>query len=214
MIKNVLFDLDGTLLDPKVGFVKCIEYALENLGVKTQEDIASFIGPPLHTTLATLLKTEDKNLVNRAIELYREKYDGDGMYENLVYPGIPELLERLKKQNHTLFVATSKPEAFATEILVHFGFDKFFKGIYGSQLTGELTDKGELISYLLQIEKLNPNECIMIGDRRFDLIGAQKNQMRSIGVLWGYGSEKEIVDQKPQFIVKLPHEIEKIVLEN
>jgi phosphoglycolate phosphatase len=162
-------------------------------------------------SFAVLLAVPDDERITRAIALYRERYERTGLYENHVFPGIPELLEELSDRGFTLFVATSKPTVYATRIAGHFGIDRFFHGIYGPELDGTRNDKAELLAHLLGIEGLAASDTVMIGDRKHDMIGARANGLAAIGVTWGYGSRAElaaagadaIIDTMPELITAL-----------
>ncbi len=193
--RAVLFDLDGTLTDPKPGITGCIAYALGKLGIPSDPDTLTWcIGPPLAESFPLLIGSDDPVLVARAIELYRERFSAVGMYENAVYSGIPECLAELREANIELYVATSKPHIYAEPILAHFGLRGFFHAVHGSELDGRNGDKAELIGHLLATEKLEPNQSVMIGDREHDMIGAKKNGLTGIGVTYGYGSQEELVN--------------------
>lgn len=188
---NILFDLDGTLTDPFTGITRCIAYALEGLGQKSPapEDLAWCIGPPLRDSFRTLLGPDDE-LAEAAVDLYRERYIRQGMFENRVYEGIPEALEDLANGGHCLFVATSKPDIFARKILSHFRLAPFFKEIYGCELDGTRGDKTSLISHVLEQESLAASATVMVGDTIYDMEGAKRNGISGMGVLWGYGTRE------------------------
>jgi len=189
-----LFDLDGTLTDPRPGIVACIRHAVEGLGRPCPEDdvLATFIGPPLRGTFATLLETSDRTVIEAAMELYRERFGVTGLFENRVYNGIPEMLVEIRSRTPAAFVATSKPTIYAERIVRHFDLDRHFVRVYGAELDGSRDDKGALLAYLLAQESLMPDTVVMIGDRAADVRAAHANGMRAIGVLWGYGSEHEL----------------------
>ncbi len=191
---NILFDLDGTLTDPKEGILNCIRYALEELGYTSpaESELRQYIGPPLQTSFHELLASEDTALVDQAIALYRERFAPTGLFENTLYPDIPETLQHLYSKETTLYVATSKPTIYAEKIISHFGLAKFFREIHGSQLDGTRSNKKELIEYILTKEGLAANETIMVGDRKHDAIGAIANGVQAHGVLWGYGAQEEL----------------------
>ncbi len=193
-IRYLLFDLDGTLTDSKHGILRSIIYALQKLGrVPNEADNLDWcLGPPLVGTFATLLETDDPALIDRAISLYRERYTTIGLWENAVYPGVPEMLATLKQQGYHLFVATSKPIAYAADILRHFELMEYFDQAYGSELNGELANKGDLIRHILAQEALRPEQALMTGDRRHDIEGAKLNGLRTVGVTYGYGSVEEL----------------------
>ncbi len=189
---HLLFDLDGTLTDPKQGIVACIRYALSRMDIEIAADIKleSYIGPPLRDTFRSLCG--DNGDVEAAVGFYRERFSTVGLFENQIYDGIPLCLEQLRGRVNTIHLATSKPAVYAERIIQHFGLEKYFDVIYGSELDGRLGDKTELIHHILKREKLDVANTVMIGDRSFDVIGARNNNLRAIGVLWGYGSKAEL----------------------
>jgi phosphoglycolate phosphatase len=192
-VTHVLFDLDGTLTDPYEGITKCVDFALERLGVARPDgDLHWLIGPPLHESFQRLLGTKDEDVVWNAVSIYRERYSTLGKFENLVYPGIIDALARLKAQGLKLFVATSKAELYAREIVSHFGLDSFFEKVYGSEMNGGRTAKGDLLAYLLEQEGFSAETSLMVGDRKHDVIGSQRCGLACGGVLWGYGSVEEL----------------------
>ena len=178
MIQNILIDLDGTLTDPKVGITTSARYGLEKIGhpISLDTNIDWIIGPPLKASLAKILNVASNHvLAEQALEAYRERFAVTGLYENKVFPEVAETLAELKRRGYRLFLATAKPTVYARQILEHFELDQYFKGIYGSELNGDRTNKGDLIEYLLQQEQLDPATCIMVGDREHDIFGARHN---------------------------------------
>ncbi|MGL5403682.1 MAG: HAD hydrolase-like protein, partial [Acinetobacter sp.] len=147
-IKNILIDLDGTLTDPKAGIHRSIRYALEKLGHPLADgvDLDWTIGPPLKASLAKLLNTQDDDFAEQALLAYRERFSVTGLFENEVYATVVETLQQLQLQGYRLFLATAKPTVYAKRILAHFGLDQFFTEMYGSELTGERTNKVDLIA--------------------------------------------------------------------
>lgn len=209
----MLFDLDGTLTDPGPGIIACIVHTLTALGypVPSEEILRSCIGPPLQMTFATLLGEPPGGtpLVNCAITLYRERFVAHGMYENAPYPGVPELLARLRVTGCKLYVATSKPTVFAERIAHHFGIGHYFAAVYGSELSGERSEKAELIAHLLKRENIPPKAAIMIGDRKHDVFGAVACTLRAaIGVTYGYGSPEELREAGADALCGTPGELE------
>ncbi|MEJ6645006.1 MAG: HAD hydrolase-like protein [Akkermansiaceae bacterium] len=206
---HLLFDLDGTLTDPAPGISRCIQHALESLG-KTPPASTGLhwcIGPPLHASFLELLKTTDHDLADRAVALYRERFSSIGLFENEVYPGIETALKQLTQDGHQLHLATSKPTIFATRIIDHFGLTRFFQSINGSELDGTNADKTDLIRHILAEQAIAPHQAIMIGDRKFDIIGALENQLTAIGVLWGYGTAKELQQAKATSLLVSPAQL-------
>ena len=199
-LRHILIDLDGTLTDPKLGIHTSIRYAMDKLGrpLAPELDIDWTIGPPLKASLMKLLDTENHDLGEQALLAYRERFSVIGLFENEVYPTVAETLEALKQRDYQLFVATAKPTVYAKRILEHFQLAEFFNEIYGSELTGERTNKGELIEYIVQQEALQPAHCLMIGDREYDILGARKNGIEAIAVEYGYGSQAELDQAQPK----------------
>lgn len=192
----MLLDLDGTLTNPAEGIVRCLEHALGSMGVipDARVDLTEFIGPPLQDSFRHLLKTESAEVVDEAIRHYRDRFADVGLFENEVYDGIPEALEELASAGFELRVATSKPHVFAERILEHFDLGGFFPAVYGSELSGVRSDKAELIAYLLDQESLAADYACMVGDRSHDVRGALRNGVCAVGVLWGFGSRKELTE--------------------
>lgn len=204
---NIIFDLDGTLTDPKEGITTCIKYALERLGESIPDDLDWCIGPPLAESYQKLLKDNSAKTIDQAITYYRERFTQVGMFENKLYPDIIPMLDYLVESRYPLYIATSKPTIYAKKIIEHFNLSHYFQEIYGSELDDTRSHKIELISYLLQKELLNSSNAYMIGDRKHDLIGAKENKIRALGVLYGYGSYEELKKCDPEQLFSSPIEI-------
>lgn len=191
-MKNLLWDLDGTLTDPKSGIIRCIQFALREHGqfVPEEKDLVWCIGPPLHKTFQKLIPNISEAEAWKYVEKYRERFSTVGLFENELIPGVADLLNSLSDRKH--FVATSKPHIFARRILDHFELSRHFQNIYGSELDGTRSDKEHLIAHILREENLNPENTFMIGDRLHDVEGARKNGVRALGVVWGYGGRVEL----------------------
>jgi phosphoglycolate phosphatase len=200
---KLLFDLDGTLTDAGPGITRCIQHALRGLGrpVPSATELGWCLGPPLQASFATLLDNSQPDLVRQAMALYRERFVEVGMFENSVYPGVREGLERLAEAGHRLCVATSKPRVYARQILAHFDLLPLFAAVYGSELSGANGDKTSLIQHLLDSEGRGGNPC-MVGDRRHDVEGAHANGLSAVGVLWGYGSRAELQEAGADVLVE------------
>lgn len=210
----ILFDLDGTLTDPKEGITKSVAYALESFGIHVEDldSLCKFIGPPLKESFMVYYELDDAQ-GDQAVEKYRERFAVTGLFENKVYPGIREMLELLKEQGKTLLVATSKPSIYARQILEHFDLMKYFTFLSGSELDGTRVDKAEVITYALQENKIQDlSKVIMIGDREHDIIGANKNGIDSIGVLYGYGGREEFEKNHASYVAKQVEELKEILL--
>jgi len=211
--KIILFDLDGTLTDPKIGITKGVQYALKSYGIieNNLDILEKFIGPPLKDSFIKYYNLTESEALN-AIEIFREYFKTKGLYENSIYPDIKILLQTLVKKGKTLAVATSKPTIFAKKILKHFKIDKYFSLVIGSNLDGSRVNKEEVIRETLkQLKIYKYDNVIMIGDRKYDILGAKKVGIHSVGIIYGYGSLKEIKQTKPDYMVKTVKELEKIL---
>lgn len=205
MIQNILIDLDGTLTDPKVGITTSARYGLEKVGHPISEDtnIDWIIGPPLKASLAKILNVDaDDTLAEQALMAYRERFAVTGLYENHVFEGVAETLVELKRRGYRLFLATAKPTVYAKQILEHFNLAQYFTEIYGSELNGDRTNKGELIQYILEQQGIQADQCIMVGDREHDIFGARHNGIESIAVKYGYGSEIELQQAQSKYTIE------------
>lgn len=268
----VLFDLDGTLTDPKPGITRSCAYALERLGcgVVDPDSLAWCIGPPLRESFRRMLSEFDRSSIlthpsptgkravaagshysepstiarqavgievarqevgtsasetllrggacgggsdiapeeiEEAIRLYRERFSEIGLFENEVFPGIPELLDQLQSEGVRLFLATSKPHIFANRILAHFDLARFFEGVVGSEFDGTRDAKSEVIRHVLDTFDVDPRHAVMVGDRRHDVEGAKAHGIACIGVSYGYGSEEELTTAGVAALCRIPGEV-------
>ncbi len=210
----VFLDLDGTLTDPAEGITNSVAYSLTHYGitVENKKELECFIGPPLYASYEKYYGfSHDKAI--EAVEKYREYFSNKGIFENRLYDGTKEFLGKLKKEGKKIILATSKPEVYAVRILEHFDILKYFDETVGSLLSGERVNKSDVIKEALKRIGNPPLEnCIMIGDRSHDIIGAKENGMDCIGVLYGYGSVKELQEAGADFIVKNYSEAQNIIL--
>ena len=210
----VLFDLDGTLTDPGLGITKSVEYALNHYGitVKDRRELEHFIGPPLIDSFMGSYGFS-KEQATEAVEVYREYFSVTGLFENEVYPHIPELLNALKKAGKILLVASSKPEVFVLRILEHFDLLRFFDGVGGAAMDESRTNKADVVEYILgKAGVTDRSRCILVGDRKFDVNGAHEAGMDALAVTYGYGSPEELTAAQPEHIAHTPKEIERILL--
>jgi phosphoglycolate phosphatase len=194
-MRHLFFDLDGTLTDPADGIVACLQYAIRTLDGPEwpAEQLCRFIGPPLHDSFQEILATHDPETLRVAIGHYRDRFSSQGIFENRVYPAIPDALAELQQAGFRLWVVTSKPEVYADRIVDHFGLRSYFADVYGAELSGERSAKSDLIAHVLEQERIHPSSACMIGDRRHDIQGAKAHPgMLGVGVLWGYGTQHEL----------------------
>lgn len=211
MYQTILFDLDGTLTDPKEGITRCVQYALKSFGIEEDDldQLESFIGPPLLEQFMNAYGfNQEKGKL--AVEKYRERFSTKGLYENSIYPGIKELLVELKKAGKVLALASSKPTVYCEKILDHFEILEYFHVIVGSELDGRRTDKAQVVEEALQqlnIREDDKKKVVMVGDRRHDILGGKKNGLVTIGLKLGYAKEGELeeagADQIAEDVKKL-----------
>lgn len=213
-MKRILFDLDGTLTDPFLGITRSVAYSLKSFGIEVDdlETLKPFIGPPLDVSFREYYHMDEAQSW-KAVEKYREYFSKKGLFENKVYEGIEGFLQSLLNMDMKLYVCTSKPEVFAKEILDHFSLTPYFTGIYGATLDGSLKNKGDVIAHCIKQEQLNIQDCMMVGDRQHDIVGAHQNQIPCIGVLYGYGSLEEFQEYHCDYIAKDLIELKKIIEE-
>ena len=211
MKKTILFDLDGTLTDSGEGIINCVIYALEKFGlpIPEREELRYFVGPPLHESFVKQGVPADR--AEEAVAVYRERYVPTGMFENSPYPGVRELLEALKAEGYTLYVASSKPEWMCVEILKHFDLDNYFDMICGATMDTSRTNKEAVIEYLIQ-ENGKTHNMIMVGDTKFDVLGAKAHHIPCIGVSWGYGTVADMQNAGAVSIAETMEELKALLL--
>ena len=211
MNHTIFFDLDGTLTDSAPGIIHSVQYALKKYGIEAEEnDLRSFIGPPLvHSFQERFGFDHDKAL--EAVTFYREYFTAGGMFENSVYQGVEEMLQKLKEDGLVLAVATSKPELFSKQILEHFALTRYFDFIGGAAMDESRATKVEVLSYALQELQVDPAKAVMIGDRENDIEAASLLGTESIGVLYGYGSKEELSNAGANFFADTPKDICRII---
>jgi phosphoglycolate phosphatase len=213
MYQYILFDLDGTLTNPEIGITNCVMYALEKFNIKVEDrkELHPFIGPPLTYSFQTYygLSEADSEL---AVKYYRERFSVKGLYENEVYEGVDKLLKQLKESGKILVIATSKPEEYTLKILEHFDLLKYFDYVVGATMDGSRGEKADVIRYALEISGIeDKTEAIMIGDRKYDILGAKENGLASIGVLFGFGDYEELTKAGADYIAECVEDILKYV---
>lgn len=217
MKQYILFDLDGTLTDPKVGITTCVQYALESFGIEEPDPdkLEPFIGPPLKESFQNFYNMSEED-ADKAVAKYRERFNDTGIFENELYGGIHDLLRTLKAGGMHLAVASSKPTVYVERILKHFKIDKYFEVVVGSELDGTRTDKPQVIQEVLHQffpdHQVHYDEVYMVGDRKYDIQGAKTFRIESVGVTYGYGSMEELKEAKADYIVQSVAELKKFLM--
>ena len=210
----ILFDLDGTLTDPKIGITKSVAYALAKLGI-TVDDLDSlvhFIGPPLPDSFKKYYKFSDIR-AKQAVAYFREYFSVKGLFENRLYPGIPELLNDLQSNGKKLILATSKATVFAQRILDHFDISEHFHFVAGSNYDLTRIEKSNIISYAIsRLDDCQNSEIVMVGDHPDDIYGAHENHIDSVGVTYGYGKPVNLESAKPMYLVHSIEELKSLIL--
>lgn len=212
MFDYLFFDLDGTLTDPAQGITNSFVHALKYFGIEipSYETLCTFIGPPLPETFKTQFGFDEQK-VAEGVKKYREYFATKGLLENSVYHGIPELLAGLKAAGKKLVVATSKPEEYSVRIIEHFGLARYFENVCGSLMDESRSKKDEVIAYAIERNHISDkSKILMIGDRKHDILGAKKIGLKSCGVLFGYGSRKELEEAGADFISENVSRLDKI----
>lgn len=207
MFSCILFDLDGTISDPKQGICGCVQYALRSFGIEEPEldRLEPFIGPPLAESFMKYYNFTAEQ-AQEAVEKYRERFSVTGKYENVLYPGMGALLHDLKASGATLAIASSKPTVYVEDILVHFGIREYFDIVVGSELDGRRVHKeevvAEVLSQLASRGESDPDKMVMIGDRSFDVEGAKAIGAHCIAVSYGYAQPGELENAGAEIIVR------------
>lgn len=207
--KYVLFDLDGTLTDSQDGIMNAIEYALESYGiqVKERDSLRPFLGPPLSESMQKYCGFDRVKAVE-AVETFREYYNTRGKFENKVYPGVESMLKAVQEAGCRLYVATSKPEEIAREILEHFGLAGYFDYIGGATSDDSRVKKSDVVRYVMDKAGIDrPDEAVMVGDRKHDILGAKENGLEAVGVLYGYGDRQELEAAGVDYLAEQAEEI-------
>ena len=211
--KFIIFDLDGTLIDPKEGQINSVKYALKSFGINEEDEnkLCKFIGPPLKESFKKYYNFNEQQ-IDIGIQKYREYFMEKGIKEAVLYNGITTMLNTLKENGKKIIIATSNPTSFAKQIARMYKIDNYLFDICGSKLDGSRVTKSEILSYVIDKHKIkNKNEAIMVGDRIHDILGAQGIKIDSVGVLYGYGMKEEIDEAKPTYKVNTVQELEDLL---
>jgi phosphoglycolate phosphatase len=215
MFKHVFFDLDGTLSDSQQGICGSIQYALRKMKqphIPEAEELRWCIGPALRESFRLLLGAAASNEdAEQAVVFYRERFTNIGIFENKLYDGIPETLAALQNEGRRLYMITAKPIVMARRIIDHFDLRSFFHGLYGSELDGKSFDKALLTAEVLRRENIAPHAAVFVGDRRYDIEAAHANALPAIAAAYGYASQQELEEAKPEAVAHSPRDIPKAV---
>lgn len=209
----IFFDLDGTLTDSSPGIINSLSYALGKLGItiENREELSCFIGPPLVDMMMEVFGFS-KEKAEQGLVFYREYFRDKGIFENSVYEGIPALLETLQQRGYKLVLATSKPEVYAKRILEHFDIAKYFYYVGGSDMEGLRATKEAVIEHnFAALGNPSPQKCIMVGDRKYDVVGSREYGFDCVGVLYGYGSREELEAVNAAYIAETVTELGEIL---
>jgi len=211
---HILFDLDGTLTNPRQGIGNSLKYALAQMQIDGYSDeiLERFVGPPIQDGMKNLFGLNEEE-IELAVKHFRVYFGEKGLYENEPYAGISELLEELHNSGKKLFVVTSKLEKYALKIIAHFGFDRYIHDLQGAEATGKHSGKGQLISELLKRNQIiiSPS-VVMVGDTHYDVIGAAENQISSIAVAYGFGTPETLGTCNPDSIAATVHELAELLM--
>lgn len=211
----ILFDLDGTVTDSGPGIMNSVQYALDRFGISNPDRsvLRRFVGPPLEDSFQRFFGLSSEE-AKEGVRYYREYYSAGGIFENSVYDGMVETLQKLKAYGCRIYLATSKPQVFGIQVLEHFGLLSVFDGVVGSFLDGTRINKDEIVKEVLcqaGITQENRSCAVMVGDREYDVLGAHRNGIEAIGVLYGYGSREELEKAGADRIIGRPEELLQIV---
>lgn len=211
---HILFDLDGTLTNPRLGIGNSLKYALRQMQTDgfSNEILEQFVGPPLQDSFKRLFGMNERNTA-LAVEHFRTYFGEKGLFENEPYQGIGELLEELHLSGKHVYVVTSKLEKYAKIIMQHFEFDRYLDDLQGAEATGEHSGKGQLIEQLMTRNRIKPSaSVVMIGDTHYDLIGARENNISSIAVSYGFGTPETLTNYNPNYLVDSVEELAELLL--
>lgn len=206
-MRKIFFDLDGTIIDSSEGIFSSIQFAMNHMDLPLLDNatLASFVGPPLLESFLMMGLSEER--ATQAVTYYRKNYQEEGVYQLTLYDEIRPVLSELA-QNNLLYIATSKPEYFAKKIMNHLDLTQVFQGIYGADFENRRSKKADVLAYAIENSDIREHdEQLMIGDRKHDIIGAKQNGIEGIGVTYGFGSAKELLDAGAKAVVDSPQQL-------
>jgi len=211
---HILFDLDGTLTNPRLGIGNSIKYALRQMQIDGYSDeiLEQFVGPPLQESFKKLFGLNERN-TQLAVDHFRIYFGEKGLYENEPYSGILELLEELHLSGKRVYVVTSKLEKYAKMIMQHFEFDRYLDDLIGAEASGKHSGKAQLIEELMERNQIQASDTVvMVGDTHFDMIGAKENEISSIAVTYGFGTPETLNSCNPDYLVESVEELAELLL--
>ena len=214
--KNIIFDFDGTLIDSRPGVVKAFKRVVKKLTFRQidEQKIVKLLGLPLAQIISILLNTDDQAIINRGSKLFEEYYEKKGLYQNILYPGIKEMLKSFRSQSCQLFVVSNKIDLFMNKILQQHNLKKYFAFVCGTDGTDKQSKKADYVKYLITQYKLKNKETAIVGDTESDITAGRENSIYSIGITWGYGSESNLIKAKADAICHSPLELKQFVIKN
>ncbi|HZL10158.1 MAG TPA: HAD hydrolase-like protein [Prolixibacteraceae bacterium] len=211
---HILFDLDGTLTNPRLGIGNSLKYALRQMHIDgyTDEILEQFVGPPLQDGFKNLFGLNERNTA-LAVEHFRTYFGEKGLYENIPYAGITELLEELHLSGKHIYIVTSKLEKYAGMIIRHFEFDRYIDDLIGAEHSGKHSGKGQLIAELMERNRIPASHSVvMVGDTHYDMMGAKENEIGSIAVGYGFGTQETLSSCDPDYIVDTVDELAEVLI--
>lgn len=208
-MKNILFDLDGTISNSEVGITNCIRYVLDFWGIEQppQADLLCFIGPPLKEQFQKMYGFDEEKAL-QSVAKYRERYDKEGIFECELYLGVKELIIALKEKGYKIALASSKPRVACERIIEYFQLTDCFDGIYGATLDGKISTKEQVLEHLFEETGMKKEETLLIGDTKFDVLGAARVGIPCIGITYGFGTREELKEAGAVAIFDTTEEVE------
>ena len=195
IVENIIFDLDGTLIDSRSGVLNSLRYAIRKLGFQADldQDLSWAIGPPVEEVMIRLISSYSATEIAKAVSVFRDHYNSEGLQGTILYPGVAEVLTEMRALGKRMFIGTSKPHDTALIFCEHLKIKQFFQGMYGRRLDVKEYNKTDLIKLILLSEAVKPKETVVVGDHRYDIEAAHANGLKAIGVTYGYGTHSELI---------------------
>ncbi|MBI2448554.1 HAD hydrolase-like protein [Candidatus Microgenomates bacterium] len=212
---NIIFDFDGTLVDTRPGIIKAFYAVMTDMGIEPADEktIGELIGVPLSQFLEVLLKTNDAKIIKKGSELFKKHYDREYSSDNILYPGIPELLENIKENSGSSFVVSNKIDAFLNKILEQHDIRKYFQSTKGTDGTGRGSQKSDYVRDLVEENNLDRAITVIVGDRRDDVVAGKDNLIHTVGITYGYGSREELEEVGAEIVVRDVEGLKSVLME-